>query len=237
MRCSRVVFLLWLLCAGVCSGEYTLQAEIDRVLEPLSPRARRYIEVCIEHRGKLPTLKLSAPASLNIGDMGYSDIDRIGVDQVTSDEHVLAYGSRYMIQLGSTEGMTDEDVLVGCQKAVFYYVENESYTTVLGATRTVIGLMMMEVHTYANALEQVMDLASYREWSNTDGTFTTVAKFVDFGDGNVSLKKYADKKSIDVPMSVLSEDDQEWVRKEMRARTEERKQERERIKAGLRRGD
>jgi hypothetical protein len=55
-----------------------------------------------------------------------------------------------------------------------------------------------------------------RKWHDATGTYSVDAAFVHFGDGKVTLKK-TDGKTITIPLAKLSDDDQDFVRKQPKA--------------------
>lgn len=65
-------------------------------------------------------------------------------------------------------------------------------------------------------------LAESRNWTDSTGQFNIEAEFVEYSQGNVTLKK-TDGETITLPMNKLSKADQTWIRALLRERLAERK--------------
>lgn len=225
-----ICILLLCLCQPVSASEHPLAKEIAAVMKPLSPRGQEYLLVCLANGGFPPVIEVSNPRALKVGDLGFADIRSLRVTQVVGKEHFLANDAQYMVQCGDTSNLADGDLVDATYPKVFYYDMNESYTTAIGATRTVPSLVVLAVDEYADELAAVMDLSSYRTWTTEQQKFSVLAKFLGFGDGDVKLRRYDTKKEIDVPMQRLSKDDQTWVQQEQRRLAEIKKRGRERTR-------
>ena len=66
--------------------------------------------------------------------------------------------------------------------------------------------------------------ALFRNWTDSAGKFSLLAKFIELKSSQVYLERKDDGQTIKVPMSRLSTEDQEWIRNELnRQKEEERK--------------
>lgn len=59
----------------------------------------------------------------------------------------------------------------------------------------------------------VVSSSEYRTWSDSTGKYKVEAKFLELNDGTIKLQKKADNKTLTLPLSKLSETDQEAARK------------------------
>ncbi len=64
--------------------------------------------------------------------------------------------------------------------------------------------------------------ALFHNWTDSAGKFSLEAKFIELKDGQVYLERKDNGKTIKIPMSRLSKEDQKWVRDELKRRTEEK---------------
>ena len=65
--------------------------------------------------------------------------------------------------------------------------------------------------------------AVIHKWTDSTYKFQVVAKFVEFKNGRVHLERKGDGKKIELPMSRLSKEDQEFIREILRRQLKERK--------------
>jgi len=109
-----------------------------------------------------------------------------------------------------------------------------SYTAASGSEKTVLVLERNEseltklaepaVWFAENVRKQIEDArkaaeeARYRNWTDSTGEFSIAAKFIEFKSDQVHLERKDNRKTIEVPISRLSEEDQKWVRDEIKRR-------------------
>jgi uncharacterized membrane protein YesL/ribosomal protein S27AE len=75
--------------------------------------------------------------------------------------------------------------------------------------------------------EMVEDV-SYRKWTDAVGTSNVEARFINMQNNAVQLERRDNRKTITIPLSRLSNGDQQWIRVELRKRNEEK----QRVTAG-----
>ena len=108
-----------------------------------------------------------------------------------------------------------------------------SYTAVSGARKTVLVLERNDskLNEIAEAADKrwedsrkAAEDALFRKWTDSTGKFSVAARFIEFKNARVRLERKDDGKEIDIPMSRLSKEDQEWISDELgRGREEKRK--------------
>lgn len=57
-----------------------------------------------------------------------------------------------------------------------------------------------------------VEIGEYRTFKTADGKHEVIATYVDFKDGKVSLKRKDNKKVVEIPMGILSKEDQQYIR-------------------------
>jgi hypothetical protein len=133
---------------------------------------------------------------------------------------------------GNTSGMTDG-------KWGFWLDEKllvdgtYQYTTAGGTTKTVAVLKHLtaeELAAHEAKLKAEAEAYLTREWKDDTGKHSFVGKFLAHRNGRVQLERKETGKVIEVPMLRLSDEDQKWVRNELKSRSQKAKEQKEKEK-------
>ena len=96
-----------------------------------------------------------------------------------------------------------------------------SYAAVSGAEKTVLVLecngsnlneLAAEASEQAEAARKAAEDALFRNWTDSTGKFSVTAKFIELENGRVHLERRDNKEAIEIPVSRLSKENQEWIR-------------------------
>jgi len=178
------------------------------------------------------TLATKSTADFQVGDWGYTS-HIFSVLSVVSATEFLAVPrenprgdsehSVFLIRGLPTEKLTDgKEVVIAHPFAI---PETYGYETVGGGKKTVLVLdnkkfddMLKE---QVEAAEQAAERAIIRSWV-IDGK-EVVAKFIGSAYSNATLEVQSDETTIQVAVSTLSKEDQEWIREELKNRKKKSK--------------
>lgn len=137
--------------------------------------------------------------------------DAVAVSQIIDSSKFLGFGNRVMIEGLNTSGLNDGDA-VSLSGAVMEVVGSYSYTTVLGANRTVRHVRLASTSSAKNFIEKTLKSQGYRAWGESTGN-PVVAKFETSRGSRVYLHLPSGKRLI-VPMNQITKADQDWIKKQ-----------------------
>lgn len=161
---------------------------------------------------------LTTPNDFKRGDWGRTQAQFRAINKVSATEYlVLAKykGAEAML----LRGFDMSKVTDGAEFVVQYpiVIQNTfNYTSVADAQKTVLVLERND-----KKVDELAEAASYRNW--TVGKDTFLAKFIESKNGNASLQRKDNGEESNVALYRLSKDDREWIRDEMKLRTDEKK--------------
>ena len=247
MKTVLLLTITWAIVAVPCYGQVRAveagSAEAARLLEEHRRRAADAAEDWRTSKkltlmNKIPESprgqgECLSPSDLQDDSFGYLEYWYTEVAQVIGASDVLLIVGNprnppIWLEGCSTKGLADGDKvrLVG----LVHVKGTKSYTTVAGAQKTVrvvrlvtaddVHRLEAEAEDERLAAEAAAKAASFRTWTDATGDHRIVARFLDFKNGHVFLERKDDQKTIEVPSSRLSKEDQEWVRDELRTRKE-----------------
>ncbi len=173
-----------------------------------------------EFRGSMSGKRLGDP--YQIGDWGCTGLSFRIVGMVSNNECLAIHvyrGANVVLIRGLDMSKAADGVRFVLQHP-FVVQETYSYTTTSGAEKTVIVLECNPAK-----VKELADAPWTRTWTDATGAFSVVAKFIDLKNGQITLERKDNGKSIEVSMARLCEEDQKWVRDELKRRKEEERKE------------
>ncbi len=157
-------------------------------------------------------------------DTGFFTLETVKVKQIVDDKSMLVeeltrLKKNYWLEGFATRGVVDGDMVrVGCLLEI---TGTKQYTTVLGATKTVLVLEPYPIDTTlperrekeidsVKPEERQVGIAAPRQWTDATGKFKVNATFRGVIGGNVQLER-EDGSKIGLPLEQLSNEDQQWI--------------------------
>lgn len=206
---------------NVSYGHYVLDGKTYRFV----PDSKESRELALDRKSKelkdlllprfddwfLCDINVDRPKKGDVGALKYN----YTIDQIINENSLLMSngGGSYILRGISTHNLVDDTPI---SIPGFCIVEGpESYTTVLGAKRTVIALRVL-----SNEQAEKMVLRAGKEfpppfqgrtWETADRKFSTEAEYVSHDKKTVTLRN-REGKEITVEIIKLSRDDREWLR-------------------------
>jgi type II secretory pathway pseudopilin PulG len=227
--------------------EAAMAAEEQKIMGTLKDNERRYATALLA--GKELEIDLAADAPARTGIIGKlvlnnvqvgtekrpsadgrsyitvgrsaSGITEFRVDEVIDKRSALVHGYRLWLEGVDTSEMTS-DSKADFGDYVFEGKGTKTYDTQFGGSRTVKRFVVVDMSRATDAVVDIKAVRRFRVWLDKSGKHTIRARFVEFKGGTVSLE-LKDGKEKKVPMKSLSDDDQEWVRKEVTKESRGRK--------------
>jgi len=170
---------------------------------------------------------LKKPPDFKIGDWGCTSASFRVISKVSGTECLVLpeyKGSEVMLIRGLDMTKVTDGVEFVLQHPIVIQ-DTYIYTAVSGGQKTVLVLECdsRKFDEFIRDMEAQAEAALFRTWTSSTGKFSVVAKFVEFKNGRVHLERKGDGKKIELPMSRLSKEDQEFIREILRRQLKERK--------------
>lgn len=210
----------------------------QRLDELKKSRIRNKLQIEKELRAEAERLEdidsMLPPAieSLTVGNIGTLGKYRIKVKQIAGPGSMMAELDEkdFWVEGISTAGFADGDFATMKSDLVFEVSGTKTYTTVLGGTRTIMKVEVLDfaaMQPHVAALKDAYKAAhpkpekkprptaskqdEWRTWKSADGKFSVEAKYRGTAEGKVKLEK-KDGKTIQIEPEKLSADDLAWIR-------------------------
>ncbi len=174
------------------------------------------------------TLATKSPADFQVGDWGYTG-HMFRVLSVVSATEFLAVPIEHpsegrdhsviLIRGLPTEKLSDGEEVVIAQP--FAIPETFDYETVVGAKKTVLVLDHKKFDDILKGHQAAAELAMIRTWAIDEKE--VVAKFIGSAKSIAKLEVQSDGTTIEVAFSTLSDEDQKWIREELKKRKKKTK--------------
>ncbi len=172
------------------------------------------------------TLIHKSPRDFRIGDWGCTSHNFRIINKVSDTECLVLprnKGSEVMLIRGLDTSKVTDGVEFILQHPVVIQ-DTYDYTAVSSSQKTVLVLECGDkFKKRIEAIRKAAEDALFRNWTDSTGKFSVVAKFIEFKKGQVHLKRKGDGKKIEIPMSNLSKKDQKWIRNELKRQMEEKR--------------
>lgn len=116
----------------------------------------------------------------------------IKIGQIVDDSNFLGYSNSVWVEGVNTAGLSDDDILK-TQGKIFLCVGNKQYTTVLGGSKTVMKITLIDPEGGLELLRKIAEPRGYHVWGE--------------GSQQLVLAKYVSSSSKTVKIELLGENE------------------------------
>lgn len=208
-----------------------LVEETNEVFETLSPMELqqigelpegegRYVLKCIKN-ATLPTRQ--DWSTLNTGEMFLAP-PGIKIGQIVDDSNFLGYSNSVWVEGVNTAGLSDDDILK-TQGKIFLCVGNKQYTTVLGGSKTVMKITLIDPEGGLELLRKIAEPRGYHVWGEGSQQLV-LAKYVSSSSKTVKIELLGGKRT-EIKKTLLTELDLDWVTEQEVAKRKAKEQAKE----------
>ncbi len=147
-------------------------------------------------------------SNVNKGEMFFAS-DTIKVDQVVDESNFIGFYEKHIWFEGVNTTNLSDDVRLDTNGALFFCDGNKQYTTVLGASKTVMKVVRVRPEGALELLRAIAEPRGYHVWGE-GGEQLVVAKYLSSSSRSIAVQSIAGKRKT-IKRSALTPVDEEWV--------------------------